>query len=147
MAEARDTRRRDGLSTSSPALPGQAFRFGAVGGVGFLVDAGVLTALHQLLDVEPIGARAVSFTLAVTATWALNRIFTFTARPGRRRSSEWLRYTTVNGIGALMNLGIFVVLVAYYPLMSAHPLLPLAVAAGPAMIFNFFASRRLAFLH
>jgi putative flippase GtrA len=55
----------------------EAFRFGAIGGIGFVIDGGILTALHSVWGVGLIPARLVSFSVAVTATWALNRRYTF----------------------------------------------------------------------
>ncbi len=68
------SRRRFRLRLRPPARFGA---FAVVGAVGFLVDAGVLTALVNGLGANPYAARAVSFPAAVTATWWLNRRWTF----------------------------------------------------------------------
>ncbi|MHB8562725.1 MAG: GtrA family protein [Acidiferrobacteraceae bacterium] len=123
----------------------EAFRFGAIGGIGFVIDGGILTALHSVWGVGLIPARLVSFSVAVTATWALNRRYTFAARQDPRVFSEWRRYAAVNGVGGLLNLGIFFALIARFPRLAATPLLPLALAASVALLFNFVASRQIAF--
>ena len=53
----------------------QFLRFGVVGAVGFVVDAGMLYASAPVLGWY--GARVLSFLTAATATWFLNRRFTF----------------------------------------------------------------------
>lgn len=53
----------------------QFLRFGAVGAVGFVVDAGMLYASAPVLGWY--GARVLSFLAAATATWFLNRRYTF----------------------------------------------------------------------
>jgi len=76
-------------------LRGEAWRFGAIGGVGFLVDASVLTWLVQRARLGLYESRALSFALAVTATWYLNRRFTFARRAGADRGREYGRYFAV----------------------------------------------------
>ena len=51
--------------------------FIVVGGIGFAVDAAVLTLAIRHLHASVYEARALSFTLAVLATWLLNRTFVF----------------------------------------------------------------------
>ena len=59
--------------TERRRLPG----FAIVGAIGFLIDAGVLTLLMTRFGFDPYGARTISFTLAVTATWYMNRQWVF----------------------------------------------------------------------
>ena len=54
-------------------LPG----FVIVGAIGFLIDAGCLTVLMTGFDFDPYSARAISFTIAVTTTWYMNRRWVF----------------------------------------------------------------------
>lgn len=124
---------------------GEAWRFGLIGGVGFLVDAGVLTWLVRMQGWGLYEARAVSFALAVTATWYLNRRFTFSRRASADRRREYGRYFLVQSLGALINLGVYVVVVAALPAISAYPVLPLAAGSAVALLFNFFAARHFAF--
>ena len=70
---------------------------------------------------------------------------TFADRRGQDAGREWGRYTIVNGIGALINLLLFLWLIARFEPMEASPLLALAIAAAVAMVFNFVASRQVAF--
>ncbi len=124
-------------------LPREAVRFALIGAVGFVVDGGLLVLLHTR-GLPLLAARLISFTVAVTVTWALNRRYTFPHRRGRG-FPEWRRYALVNGIGALVNLGGFFALLHRFPAWRAIPLLPLALAAGGGLIFNFWASRQIAF--
>lgn len=122
-------------------LPG----FVVVGAVGFLVDASILTALMNGLGLGPYAARAVSFTTAVTVTWYLNRrwVFNRSAVPMSRR--EYSRYLLVQIIGATINLGIFVLVIQLVPELTGVPVIPLAIGAGAALLFNFAASSRYVF--
>ena len=123
----------------------QATSFILVGSLGFVVDGGILTLLNSAYDVQLLPARLVSFSVAVTVTWLLNRRRTFADRKDHRMAREWGRYAAVNGVGALMNLGIFFWLLSRFSAMQQVPLVPLAIAATVALVFNFFASRQLAF--
>jgi putative flippase GtrA len=123
----------------------QAGRFAAIGAIGFVVDGGILTLLHSAYDVDLVYARLVSFSVAVTLTWFLNRRHTFTAIRNDRAGREWSRYAAVNGTGALLNLGIFLWLIYAFAPFARWPIVPLAIAASIALLFNFFGSRRIAF--
>lgn len=121
--------------------------FATIGGIGFIVDGGILTLLNSVFEFDLLLSRLVSFSVAVTITWFLNRRKTFADRKDRRPAREWGRYAIVNSIGALLNMGIFFWLVHGYSSLAAMPLVPLAIAASIAFVFNFFASKHVAFRH
>ncbi len=131
----------------SADLAQQAGRFVVVGAIGFFVDGGILTVLHSIFDFSLLHARLVSFSGAVTMTWYLNRQHTFADSKDAHAVHEWGRYAVVNSIGATLNLGIFLWLVYRFDALAGWPIVPLAIAASIALIFNFFASRHLAFRH
>ncbi|MHB1529456.1 MAG: GtrA family protein [Acidiferrobacteraceae bacterium] len=123
----------------------QVLHFSVVGGVGFLVDGGILTLLHSGFGRSLLLSRLCSFSVAVTVTWGLNRRYTFPEHRDPRAGAEWRRYAAVNGVGAFINLGFFFALVNHYPGLAARPLVPLALAALVALGFNFVGSKHLAF--
>ena len=123
----------------------QPARFALIGGAGFVVDGGILTLLNSLAGMGLAASRFWSFGAAVTLTWLLNRRYTFAERRSTARVAEWTRYALVNAVGALLNLGIFLVLVYRSAFFARFPLIPLAIAASVALVFNFTASRQVAF--
>lgn len=125
----------------------QARRFIIVGAIGFFVDGGFLTLFHSIFDFSLLYARLCSFSAAVTVTWYLNRQHTFADSKDVHAAHEWGRYAVVNSIGALLNLGIFFWLIYSFSILATWPIIPLAIAASIALIFNFFASRHFAFRH
>jgi putative flippase GtrA len=131
--------------TYRKSLPREVWRFGAIGSVGFLIDAGVLTWLVTERGWDLYESRMLSFALAVSATWYLNRRFTFTNRVSIDRAGEYGRYVAVQVTGALLNLAVYVTIVATTPSLAAYPAVPLAVGSGVAMIVNFVGARRFAF--
>ena len=104
-----------------------------VGAVGFIVDGGLLMLLHHGLGLGLLGARLVSFSVAVTVTWYLNRQHTFQHRKTDEPAQEWGRYAVANSLGALINLGLFFVLIHYFALLAQWPILPFAIAS---MVFG-----------
>lgn len=119
-------------------------RFVLVGGAGFCIDGGLLSLLmHSGWEIFP--ARSVSFILAVTSTWALNRFWTFEVarRMGMRR--EYTSYIVTQVLGAVINLAIFFILIKLYPLLRSTPLIPLAFGASIALVFNYTVSKKYVF--
>lgn len=117
--------------------------FGAIGTVGFVVDAGVLTLLSQAAGIDIYLSRLVSFTVAVLVTWLLNRSLVFKTRhaESRQKRRELGRYFLVQAGGAIVNLAAFAALVWFYPQLRAIPVVPLAAGAVLALLFNFSGSR------
>ena len=126
------------------SLGAQFLRFGVVGAAGFLVDVGVLYALHYV-GLDLYTARLVSFLVAATFTWVGNRLFTFTA-PARRAASlggEWAAYIAAMGLGGLVNYGTYALLITVLALFRAHPRLAVAVGTGAGLLINFVTARRI----
>jgi putative flippase GtrA len=132
------------------AIGGELLRFAVVGAIGFVVDAGILTWLVSLLAWNVYAARAVSFGVAVFVTWLVNRSWTF-ARKGAaavaHAGAEYARYLTVQVIGALANLGVFVAALAVWPRLVAYPVVPLAIGAVAGLLVNFVGARTWVFAH
>jgi putative flippase GtrA len=95
-----------------PSLQRQLVLFGAVGGVGFVVDAGVFNLLRATIFAPEhlaggaIAAKAASTVLAILVNWIGNRTLTF--RRARRgavaTAQEGLRFGVASGAGALATL-------------------------------------------
>ncbi|HWT56854.1 MAG TPA: GtrA family protein [Rhizobium sp.] len=117
-------------------------RFAIAGGIGFLVDAAVLSALLHLTPLGPFLARLVAIALAMAATWAFNRSFTFD-RSGRSLASEGFRYGSVGVTAALVNYGLYSALLLSLP--ALQPLAAMVIASLASMIFSFFGYSRFVF--
>ena len=127
------------------ALLAQFLRFGAVGTIGFLVDAATLLAAVAL-GAGPHGGRLLSYLAAATTTWALNRAWTFRGRAaGAPAGRQWALFVVLNLAGFAANYGTYLAVTAW--LGTAPWQLILAVAAGSlaGMFINFGLSRQLVF--
>ena len=130
-------------------LVGQFARFGMVGIAGLLVDLGVLFVTAPWLGWY--GGRAISFWAAASATWWLNRRFTFA--PATAESTvvtkgavggEYLRYLGSMMVGAALNYGAYV-LVLHFVQGPKAPALGVVVGSLAGMFANFIAARQFVF--
>jgi putative flippase GtrA len=131
------------MSIASPATSdaGRFLRFAVVGGVGFLIDAGLLAVLHYNAGLDPYSARLLSISASAFTTWRLNRSLTFGAS-GRSQASEGFRYILVAAATAGFNYAV------YAALLLAFPFTPIAaaiVATLAAMFFSYAGYSRLVF--
>ena len=122
----------------------QLGRFMSVGGFGFLLDLGVFQGLVWL-GLEPIPARLVSASMAVTLTWILNRHLVFYTSNQIGRGAEYMRYIVVQALGLSINLGVFLLLLESSELAGRVPVLALIGGAAAAIFFNYLGARYWAF--
>ncbi|BAI71524.1 protein [Azospirillum sp. B510] len=122
----------------------QFAKFGAVGIIGLLVDTAVLYG-GLALGLEFFAARVPSFLAAATATWALNRAFTFRGATSEPLHRQWAKFIAANAIGGVVNYGVSVGLESGVRLVADHPFLAVAAGSIAGMFFNFAASKHLVF--
>lgn len=125
-------------------LVDQVARFVVVGTVGFVIDGGLLYLLVRS-GVDPYLARAFSFPPAVTATWYLNRVWTFAARQGAARR-QYARYLAVQLVGALSNYGVYAAILSLGHRSAEGALAALAAGSIAGLVINFAGARALVFV-
>jgi putative flippase GtrA len=119
--------------------------FIVVGGIGFIVDAGILAILVHGYGWGDYTARGISFAVAVTVTWYLNRRFVFADGRTGNRKTEYTRYLGVQGTGMAINFLVYSLCIATNEMMDTWPVLALAVGSAVALIFNYAGSRLFVF--
>ena len=131
------------------ALRRQLLRFGAAGIAGLLVDLAVLFVLAPMLGWY--AGRVLSFLAAASATWWLNRRFTFAAStenagrtPAASVRHEYGRYIVSMLGGALVNYTVYVLALQFVPAPWA-PALGVALGSLAGMSLNFVAARYFVF--
>jgi putative flippase GtrA len=117
-------------------------RFGIAGGLGFVVDAGLLTLLLHVTPLGPFLARLIAIAIAMAATWVFNRTFTFD-RSAHSLAVEGFRYGSVGLTSALVNYALYSMLLLTLP--ALQPLAALVFATAASMFFSFFGYSRFVF--
>jgi len=123
----------------------QFIKFGIVGVLGFIVDAGVLALCMNFLGMGPYSGRVVSFIVAVSVTWICNRHFTFKDSPRASAHIQLIKFSVVCLGGFTFNYGTYAALIANIPLVATWPTLGVAAGSLAGMFFNFFASKKVVF--
>jgi putative flippase GtrA len=122
-------------------------RFCVVGGVGFVVDGGVLHGLVWFAHMDHFTARLCSFLVAVFATWTLNRLWTFKAQAGRNHAKEAGLYFLVQGTGGAINIAAYSLAIMLVPSLGRWLVIPLAIGTAAGLMINFLGSKHIAFRH
>jgi putative flippase GtrA len=123
-------------------------RFAAVGGAGYVVNAGVLAfntyVLH--LDFEP--AIGLSIFVSMCFTWLGNRYLTFRERRARGLGpmlQEWLKFMGANILGAVVNYFTALALVHFAPGPFDNKFVAQACGVLAGLVFNFTLSSKMVF--
>jgi putative flippase GtrA len=118
--------------------------FAIIGTAALPVDAAVLyTAMF--LGSGPYLGRVVSYLVAATTTWALNRRFTFRELRSPDRLKEWSRFLAANAAGGLVNYGVYALLVATSAVVARWPIIGIAAGSLAGLSLNFTLSRGVVF--
>jgi putative flippase GtrA len=125
------------------AVAAQFLRFGVVGLIGFGLDTATVYALRGRLGLY--GAGMVSYFVAASANWALNRAWTFRGQSSGRAHRQWVLFLIANSCGLVLNRGTYVALIATTSICTAYPVLAVAAGAVAGMFANFGLSRQLVF--
>jgi putative flippase GtrA len=115
-----------------------------VGGVGFVVDVGVLLSLMHFARMDAFSARLVAIACALFCTWMLNRNFTFD-KGAHSLAKEGARYWSVGISSSLVNYFVYSVLLLID--RQFMPLAALMLSSGCATIFSYTGYSRFVFRH
>lgn len=122
-------------------------KFGAVGGVAFVIDNGLTYYLmHGPMTDSEAKARFVGATIATVFSWIANRLWTFRHRRQANVLREFLMFILINGIGIGISTG-FTALAKYSYNVTDKNMLFAAGVVGilVATVVRFFAYRFLVF--
>ncbi|MGH6924789.1 MAG: GtrA family protein [Propylenella sp.] len=117
-------------------------RFAIVGGAGFVIDAGLLAALHHGAGLDPFSARLISISVAAFSTWRLNRTLTFGAS-GTSQATEGLRYAAVAALTACFNYLVYALELIVFD--ELPPLAAAVLATLAAMTLSYVGYSRFVF--
>lgn len=121
----------------------QFVKFGVVGAAGMLIDLGIYNILAVLLGYNIYFARAISFTLAATNNYILNRKWTFHSSE-KKLAAEYGKYFFIALIGLFLNLGIMRLLQPWalrFSSLLMQKNIPVLIAIVIVLIWNFTANK------
>jgi len=135
-------------------------KFMFVGGVGAVVDFGMLNVLAHVLNFDLRVAGTLSFVMAVTSNFLWNRYWTYPESKAFPAISQYIQFFIINAMALVIRLPILTLLPAPVSSMlkSALHVAPataevlgnnaaLAVAVAIAMFWNFFINRFVTYRH
>jgi putative flippase GtrA len=136
MTPASELAYRIGAAARRPASWIQLFKFGLVGGVGYLVNLAVFAFLTSV-GVHHVIAAIGAFCVAVTNNFLLNRHWTF--EPGEGPAHfQAARFFTVSLASLGLNIAILEILISNH---ATGELTSQAIAVAVAMPFNFLGNK------
>jgi putative flippase GtrA len=116
----------------------QFLKFGVVGGLGYLVNLAAFALLVEGEGINHIIAAVLSFCIAVTNNFVLNRTWTFAGARGGHTGFQAARFFAVSLGGLGINL---LVLSGLVDLAGAPAVASQATAVAVAMPFNFIGNK------
>lgn len=136
MSPAAELAYRIGAAARRPASWWQLFKFGLVGGAGYLINLAVF-ALLTGFGVHHVIAAIGAFCVAVTNNFLLNRYWTF--EPGEGPAHfQAARFFTVSLASLGLNLAVLELLIANH---LTGELTAQAISVAVAMPFNFLGNK------
>ena len=124
-------------------------KFGVVGGFNYILDVGVFNALVTgPLDHRPLSSKTISYALATTSSYFLNRHWTWKhrARTGLMREYGMFAFLSLISYGiTLAPLGISEYALGQHSLLARN-ISANVIGTGIAMVFRFWAFKRWVFL-
>ncbi len=137
MSGAAELAYRISAAARQPANWLQLFKFGLVGGSGYLINLAVFAVLASNLGIHHSVAAVGAFAVAVTSNFLWNRHWTFGSGDGPA-GFQAARFFAVSLASLALNL---VVLEALMATESVGTLTAQAIAVAVAMPFNFLGNK------
>jgi putative flippase GtrA len=89
--------------------------------------------------------RIISYALASSSTWYMNRRFTFADSRNDNRLGEWMRFVALNLSGGAVNYAIYAAYIRMHAGSTMAPAIGVALGSLAGMLVNFHLSKRLVF--
>jgi putative flippase GtrA len=119
---------------------GRLLRFALVGVAAAAVHMAAFEGLRRGTGAGPSLAWLVSFLVAATAGWAMNRQFTFRAAQETATGGEWGRYLAVAALGAGAHFLVFRACVGWIGFFAAHPALAIVPGSLASLCVTYAGS-------
>lgn len=119
-------------------LVSQFVKFGLVGVIAFGIDYGIMVALVELVQMNPVVASAISFTVSVVFNYYASMRYVFTHREDMSKTKEFIIFVILSVIGlgintVLMYVGVDLLVISY--------LLVKLFATAVVLVWNFVSRK------
>lgn len=113
-----------------------------VGGIAFVVDAGLLWVLTEYMKVHYVLSATLSFTAGLITNYFLSVIWVFIDRKYRSRMTEFFIFSIIGMIGLAIN-DFFLFLIT--EIVGIHYMISKMVIVLIVFLWNFFARKYILF--
>lgn len=120
----------------------QIERFTFTGGLGFVIDYGLLIGLTEIAGLNYLWSATISFCVAVIVVYILSVKWVYGAKSltlnKRQKMTQFVIFIVLSAIGLLINNFI---IYCGVELMESHYALTKIFASGAVMVFNFITRK------
>ena len=120
----------------------EAFRvltFSIIGVGNFVIDSAILL-FCLAMGAGPLTGRLISFSVAITCSWYLNRVFTY-KNFDSKWLRQWVRFVLVNSVGGAINLLTYTLLVYFFDTVESNPIIGVAAGSVAGLGWNYIVSK------
>lgn len=114
------------------------FKFGVVGAIGTLINVGVLFSLTELAKVYYLFSAIISFFIAMTSNFILNKIWTFREEFKEGVSRKFAQFSVVSILALIFNLAFLYIFTEFF---GIHYLISQLLAICLSLIINFIGNK------
>jgi len=114
------------------------FKFAFVGGIGTIINVLLLYILTEKVGVYYLLSAIVSFLIAMTSNFILNKVWTFKENIRLNAKKKYFQFTLVSIIVLIVNLFF---LYLFTEIFEIYYLISQVLAIGIALIINFFGNK------
>jgi len=114
------------------------FKFAFVGGIGTIINVLLLYILTEKAGVYYLLSAIVSFLIAMTSNFILNKVWTFKENIRLNAKKKYFQFALVSIIALIVNLFF---LYLFTEIFGIYYLISQVLAIGIALIINFFGNK------
>ncbi len=117
-------------------------KFGIVGGIGTLINIGILYFFTEKFGIHYLISAIFSFIIAMTSNFILNKIWTFKENVREKIGKKYLQFSLVSIAALLVNL---LFLYIFTDVLGIYYIISQILAIGISLIINFVGNKRWTF--
>ena len=129
------------VRVSDMVLRYQFIRYCVSGSTAALVDISTFYVLTQFTSIYFVAANVISFVLAASVNYTINRLWTFKSTSANV-AGQFITFCTIGSIGLLINTGVLFALVTF---ASMTEIVAKVLVTGVVLFWNYFMNKHITF--